>query len=135
MAISLALLGTGGGSLVAHLPPACSTGRRLASVLARLALVYRVLLILTPLALVRLDYDMSGGVDLAFSANLVLACVLAAAPSFAAGALVAAAIRGYSDRVGRAYAASSPGAVRCRGSAASMATAASTTTTGSAGAR
>jgi hypothetical protein len=104
LAISLALLGTGGGSLLVYVRPAWFDRSSLESVLARLAVVYGVLLILTPLALVRLDYDMSGGVDLAFSANLALACALAAAPSFAVGALVAMAIRGFPDHVGRVYA-------------------------------
>jgi hypothetical protein len=104
LAISLALLGTGGGSLLVYVRPAWFDRSSLESVLARLALIYGILLILTPLALVRLDYDMSGGVDVAFSTNLALACALAAAPSFAVGALVAMAIRGFPDHVGRVYA-------------------------------
>ncbi|HET6954367.1 MAG TPA: hypothetical protein VFI47_28640, partial [Acidimicrobiales bacterium] len=66
--------------------------------------IYGGLLIVTPLALVRLDYTMDDGVTKGFALNLAAACVLAAAPSLAAGAVVALAIRGYAGNVGRVYA-------------------------------
>ena len=104
LAISLALLGTGAGALLVYLRPSWFDRAGLEAVLARWALFYGVLLMLTPLALVRLDYDFADGVTVGFALNLAICCVLAAAPALAAGAVVALAIRGYADHVGRVYA-------------------------------
>ncbi|MGH9114007.1 MAG: hypothetical protein ACRDZN_17160 [Acidimicrobiales bacterium] len=104
LAISLALLGTGAGALLIYVRPSWFDGVGLEAMLARWALAYGALLILTPLALVRLDYNMADGVTTGFALNLAICCVLAAAPALAAGAVVALAIRGYADDVGRVYA-------------------------------
>jgi hypothetical protein len=104
LAISLALLGTGAGALLIYVRPSWFDGVGLEAMLTRWALAYGALLILTPLALVRLDYDMSDGVTTGFALNLAICCVLAAAPALAAGAVVALAIRGYAAHVGRVYA-------------------------------
>src|SRR5918995_1567819 len=104
LAISLALLGTGAGALLVYLRPSWFDRAGLEAVLARWALFYGVLLMLTPLALVRLDYDFADGVTVGVALNLAICCVLAAAPALAAGAVVALAIRGYADHIGRVYA-------------------------------
>jgi hypothetical protein len=104
LAISLALLGTGAGALIVYLRPGWFDRAPLESVLARWSLTYGALLVVTPLALVRVDYSMDAGVTVGFALNLALACVLAAVPSLAAGAVVALAIRGWPRHVGRVYA-------------------------------
>lgn len=103
LAISLALLGTGAGALAIYVRPGWFDGP-LEPTLARWATVYGALLVVTPLALVRLDYSLSSGITAHFSFNLAIACVLGAAPALAAGAVVALAIRGYAGDVGRVYA-------------------------------
>ncbi|HKE75047.1 MAG TPA: hypothetical protein VKB57_15600 [Acidimicrobiales bacterium] len=103
LAISLALLGTGAGALAIYVRPGWFDGP-LEATLARWAVIYGALLVVTPLALVRLDYDLGAGVTAKFALNLAIACVLGAAPALAAGAVVALAIRGYADDVGRVYA-------------------------------
>ena len=104
LAISLALLGTGAGALLVYVRPGLFDGRPLETTLARWSALYGGLLIVTPLVLVDLDYSINDGVTSTFAFNLTVACVLAAAPSLAAGAVVALAIRGWSDHLGRVYA-------------------------------
>ena len=104
LAISLALLGTGAGALLVYLRPALFDGRPLETTLAWWSALYGGLLILIPLVLVDLDYSINDGVTFTFAFNLMIACILAAAPSLAAGAVVAVAIRGWSDHLGRVYA-------------------------------
>lgn len=104
LAISLALLGTGAGSLLVYLRPAWVDRGPLEATLARWSLAYAYLTMLAPLVLVRIDYGGDDGMTLRFGLNIALACVLAALPSLAAGVLVAAAIRGWSEHVGRVYA-------------------------------
>jgi Spermine/spermidine synthase domain len=104
LAISLALLGTGAGALLVYVRPELFDGRPLESSLARWTAAYGVLLIITPVVLVGLDYGIENGVTARFVINLSVACVLAAAPALAAGAVVALAIRGWPDHLGRVYA-------------------------------
>ncbi|HEY8544326.1 MAG TPA: hypothetical protein VIL36_04730 [Acidimicrobiales bacterium] len=104
LAVSLALLGTGAGALLIYVRPQWFDGRPLEHNLARWAAAYGVLLIVCPFGLVHLDYTVDRGVTLQFGLNLAAACLLAAAPSLAAGAVVALAIRGYAPWIGRVYA-------------------------------
>lgn len=104
LAVSLALLGTGAGALLVYVRPHLFDRRPLEVNLAQWSVAYGGLLVLTPLVLVDLDYGIADGVTSTFALNLAVACVLAAAPSLAAGAVVALAIRGWSDHVGRVYA-------------------------------
>lgn len=104
LAISLALLGAGAGSLLVYLRPSWLDRAPLDVTLARWSLAYAYLTMLAPLALVRLDYAGDDGVTLSFALNIGLACLLAALPSLAAGALVTMAIRGYPEDLGRVYA-------------------------------
>lgn len=104
LAISLALLGTGAGALLVYVRPDLFDRLPLEATLARWSAAYGGLLILTPLVLVDLDYGIADGVTATFAFNLAVACLLAAAPSLAAGAVVALAIRGWADHVGRVYA-------------------------------
>jgi len=104
LAVSLALLGTGVGALLIYVRPQWFDGRPLEHNLARWAAVYGVLLMASPFGLVHLDYSVDRGITLQFSLNLAAVCLLAAAPSLAAGAVVALAIRGYSQWIGRVYA-------------------------------
>jgi hypothetical protein len=103
LAISLALLGTGAGALAIYVWPERFAGP-LESMLARWATIYGVLLILTPLVLVRLPYHSDQDITIGFAISLGLVCVLGALPALAAGAVVALAIRGYAADVGRVYA-------------------------------
>jgi hypothetical protein len=104
LAISLALLGTGAGSLLVYLRPSWLDRAPVEVTLARWSLAYAYLTMLAPLVLVRIDYGGDDGVSLAFGLNIAAACVLAALPSIAAGVLVAVAIRGWPEDVGRVYA-------------------------------
>ncbi|MFP3901521.1 MAG: hypothetical protein ACLFXM_11755 [Acidimicrobiia bacterium] len=104
LAVSLALLGTGAGALLVYVRPHLFDRRPLEANLARWSAGYGALLVVTPLVLVDLDYAIPDGVTATFALNLGVACLLAAAPSLAAGAVVALAIRGWSDHVGRVYA-------------------------------
>ena len=104
LAVSLALLGTGAGSLLIYVRPAWFDGRPLEVNLARWAAAYGVLLLVCPFGLVQLNYSVDRGITFGFVATLTTVCLLAAAPSLAAGAVVALAIRGYTRHVGRVYA-------------------------------
>ena len=98
LAISLALLGTGAGSLLVYVRPAWFDRATARVDAGPLEPGLRLLMMLAPLALVRVDYAGDDGVTLSFALNIGLACLLAALPSLAAGALVAMAIRGFPER-------------------------------------
>jgi hypothetical protein len=104
LAISLALLGTGAGALFLYLWPAWFERGDLEAALARWATVYGALLVLIPFPLVRIDLSTGSLVDIGFVLNLFAVCVLATLPSFAAGVVVALAIRGYAQWIGPVYA-------------------------------
>jgi hypothetical protein len=110
LAISLALLGTGVGGLVLYVRPGWFERQRLEVALSRWSALLAALLVLVPLALVRLDYSFSGNVTAGFALNLAAACVLAALPFTAAGIAIALAIREYARFAGRVYAADLVGA-------------------------
>lgn len=104
LAISLALLGIGAGSLFVYLREARFDAAPLQRSLARWTAAYGLLLVVIPFGLVRLNLDDTQGVTLRFTVNLAAACVLAAIPCFVLGVVIALAIRGYTRHVGRVYA-------------------------------
>ena len=104
LAVSLALLGTGAGALLVYVRPAWFDTRPLEVTLARWSVIYGLGLILTPLAFVRIDLEITAGVDKVIITKFLIVSLLAAVPAGAAGAVVALAIRGYADHVGRVYA-------------------------------
>src|SRR3954462_3944559 len=110
LAISLALLGTGVGGLALYVRPGWFSRAPLSVTLSRWSALLAALLVLVPLALVRLDYSFGGSVTGGFALNLAAACVLAALPFTAAGIAIALAIRDYTRHAGRVYAADLVGA-------------------------
>ena len=110
LAISLALLGTGGGGIAVYVWPSWFERVSLRAALARACAVFAVLLALVPLVLVRLDYSFGDSVRPRFVAILALACALCAVVFLAGGVAIALAIRAYARRVGRVYAADLAGA-------------------------
>ena len=111
LAISLALLGTGVGGLVLYVRPRWFESQPLGLQLTRWAALLAGLLVIVPLALVRLDYTFDNTVTAGFALNLGAACVLAALPFTAAGIAIALAIRDYAQAfAGRVYAADLAGA-------------------------
>ncbi len=105
LAISLALLGVGAGALAVYLRGSWFEGP-LEPLLARWAGALAMLLVLVPIALVRLDYSTGIGASLSldFVLTLALVCVLTALPFLAAGVAIALAVRGYARWIGRVYA-------------------------------
>ena len=104
LAISLALLGTGVGALLVYLRPTWFDRRPLDTSVARLAIVFGCLLVVTPLILVHLDYEIRSSITARFVFALTVVSLVAAAVSLASGAVVALAIRHYADHLGRVYA-------------------------------
>ncbi|MFL6110091.1 MAG: hypothetical protein ACJ786_01870, partial [Catenulispora sp.] len=109
LAISLALLGTGAGAILIYTRPQWFAGQA-GAVLARWCAVLSVLLLLTPLLLVRLRFGTGSAVTAHFVLMLAIACILAALPFTAAGIVVAFAIRESTAWVGRLYACDLAGA-------------------------
>jgi hypothetical protein len=105
LAISLALLGVGAGALAVYLRGSWFEGP-LEALLARWAATLAMLLVLVPIALVRLDYSTGIGASLSldFVLTLALVCVLTALPFLTAGVAIALAVRGYARWIGRVYA-------------------------------
>ena len=105
LAISLALLGVGAGGLVVYMRQAWAEGP-VEPRLARWSGALAVLLVVMPLALVRLDYSsgLGSGVTRDFALTLAAICVLAAVPFCVAGVVIALAVRGYTRSIGTVYA-------------------------------
>ena len=105
LAISLALLGVGAGGLVVYLRQGWAAGP-VEPRLARWSAGLAALLVVMPLALVRLDYStgLGAGVTVDFALTLVAICVLAAVPFCVAGVVIALAVRGYARWIGTVYA-------------------------------
>lgn len=110
LAISLALVGTGAGGVIVYVRPAWFERDTVARMLARLSGALALLLVLVPLALVRIHYGLSGTLTASSTLSLALACLLAALPFTAGGLTIALAIRQYSGSVGRVYGADLLGA-------------------------
>ncbi len=104
LTISLALLGAGAGAIMVYVRPWWFERRPLEQLLALWASAFGLLLVLTPLLLVRLDYTFESHVTARFALTLALVCVIAAMPFLAGGIVVALAIKGYIAVVGRLYA-------------------------------
>lgn len=111
LAISLALLGTGGGALLVYVRPAWFRRDPLEAILAHWCGLFALLLIILPFLLVRLDFtygesafSYSEAMSVGFVLNLAAACTLAALPSFVAGVLVTVAIDRYARWIGLVYA-------------------------------
>ncbi len=108
LAISLALLGTGGGALYVYV-----RGRRgrivaVEGSLARFAIGLTVFLVVLPTVLSSLHYAASGtpgrGLSPSFVVTLSLACLAAAIPFLAAGIVIALAVTHYVRWIGQVYA-------------------------------
>jgi hypothetical protein len=110
LAISLALMGLGAGSIFLYLRPGWVPTDRLNTVLARWCAALAVLLLLVPIALVRLRFGTSGSVTLHFSFTLAILCAIAALPFTAAGIVVALAVKASTEWLGRLYACDLAGA-------------------------
>ena len=104
LAISLAMLGVGAGSLLIYVRPVWFEGARTEVLLARWSAIFALLLVLAPVALVRLDLGSEKVVDASFIVNLTLACVATALPSLASGVVVALMIDRFTEWIGRVYA-------------------------------
>jgi hypothetical protein len=104
LAISLSLLGTGGGALLLYVRPEWFEDRSVERLLARWSSVFSLLLIAVPFILVQLDFSSVDELDLRFALNLAFSCLLCSLPSFASGVLVALAIDRYTRWIGPVYA-------------------------------
>ena len=104
MAISLALLGTGAGGLYVSLRQPPPNRFALRVLLSGWAAVLAVTLTLVPVVIVRLNFDYSDGLSPHFVFAMTVACIVSALPSFAAGVVIAMAIRAHAQVVGRIYA-------------------------------
>ena len=101
LAISLALLGTGGGALLVFLRSENFARETPSAALARWSAIFALMLIVCPILLVRLDYENTGS---AFVLNLAAACTVATLPTLASGVVIALAISSYTPWIGRVYA-------------------------------
>jgi hypothetical protein len=104
LAISLAMLGVGAGSLLIYVRPQWFEGRSVESSLARWSAIYAVLLVLLPLVLVHLELSSEKTVAVGFIVNLTIACVVTALPSLASGVVVALTIDRFASFIGPVYA-------------------------------
>lgn len=104
LAISLALLGTGVGSLIIYIRPDWFERVELERTLARWTVAFGLLLVVLPLVVVHLRLDDGDGVTTFFALNLAAACLIVAVTAVAAGIVIALAIRGFAGSVGRVYA-------------------------------
>jgi hypothetical protein len=103
LAISLALLGVGGGAIAVYVRPGWFERVALERQLARWSLAFGGLLAVAAFVIVRLDYVYTG-VNTRFALTVAAACVLAALPFLAAGLVIALAVRGYTHAIGTLYA-------------------------------
>lgn len=107
LAVSLALLGVGGGAILIYVRPGWFERGGVERSLARWATVLAVLLVVIPAILVRLHYDASifvGEIDFNAIVQIALLALLCALPFLAAGIVVALAVKHYVSSIGRLYA-------------------------------
>jgi spermidine synthase len=104
LAISLALVGVGGGAILVYVRPGWFERVALESALARWSLVFAATLAVGLAVLVRIDYAYTG-LDLDFALRLGLVCLVTAIPFLVAGVAIALAVRSYVRGMGRLYAA------------------------------
>lgn len=110
LAISLGLLGTGGGALLVSVGSDWFDRRALEAQLARWCVLYAALLVAAPAVLVRIHWGTTDRVTASFALHLGAAALLTALPFLAAGVVIALAVRGYVASIGRLYAADLAGA-------------------------
>jgi hypothetical protein len=103
LAISLALLGVGGGAVLIYVRPGWFDRIALERAMARWSLLYAVLLVVAMAIIAQFDFTFNG-LTLGFVVNLGVACVLAGAAFFAAGIVIALAVRSYVRSIGKVYA-------------------------------
>lgn len=103
-AISLALLGTGAGALVLYLRPRLFERPSVEAALTRWSCGLAAALVIAPFVLVRLTFGLGLEVSVGLIGRLTVAAILAALPFFAAGVVIALAIKTYVASVGRVYA-------------------------------
>jgi hypothetical protein len=104
LAISLALLGVGAGAILIYVRPAWFPPERVNTLLSRWSVALAALLLIVPIALVRLRFGTSAAVTGRFALTLALACLLCALPFTAAGVVVALAVKASTAWLGRLYA-------------------------------
>jgi SAM-dependent methyltransferase len=104
LAISLALVGVGGGAILVYVRPGWFERVPLERALARWSLGFAAALAIGLFVLVRIDYSYTG-LDVDFALRLGLACLVTAIPFLVAGVAIALAVRGYVRGMGRLYAA------------------------------
>jgi hypothetical protein len=104
LAISLALVGVGGGAILVYVRPGWFERVPLERALARWSIGFAVALAVGLAVLVRIDYTYTG-LDADFALRLALACFASAIPFLVAGVAIALAVRGYVQGMGRLYAA------------------------------
>jgi len=107
LAVSLALLGVGGGAILIYVRPGWFERGGIERSLARWAAILAVLLVVIPMVLVRLHYDASifvGEIDVNAILQIGLIAILSALPFLAAGIVVALAVNRYVSSIGRLYA-------------------------------
>jgi hypothetical protein len=103
LAISLAMLGTGGGALLVYL----SQGREpypLDLQLSRWSVVLCIGLVVAPFAITQIDFGEGDTLDPGFILRLGIACIIAGIPSFAGGVVMALAMSRLSEWIGIVYA-------------------------------
>jgi hypothetical protein len=103
LAISLALLGVGGGAILIYVRPGWFDRIPLERSMARWSLLYAVMLVVAIAIIAQLNFTFNG-VTFGFVVNLGLACVLAGAAFFAAGIVISLAVRSYVASIGKVYA-------------------------------
>ncbi len=104
LAISLALLGVGAGSILIYLRARWFDTDNLPTLLARWSVVLVALLVLVPIVLVRLRFGSGTHVTLRFALALGAACLLSALPFTVAGIVIALAVKASTTWMGRLYA-------------------------------
>jgi len=109
LAVSLALLGSGSGAIFVYVKPDWFERIAPERVLARWSAAFAILLLACAPVLVRLDYS-DPGLSGRFALNLLAACVISFLPFFAAGTVLALAIKLYAKSIGAVYASDLVGA-------------------------
>lgn len=103
LAVSIAFLGTGAAAILVFVRKNLFEGDA-SAVLARWTRRFALSLVVTPFALVRLDFSDSESLGWRFALNFAAACAVASLAPFAAGVVVALAIDRYKARIGTVYA-------------------------------
>lgn len=103
LAVSVAFLGTGAAAILVYVRPRWFEGDP-SIALSRWTRRFALALVLSPFALVRLDFSGTEFVTFRFAASFAAACLVASTAPFAAGVVVALSIDRFRARVGVVYA-------------------------------